>query len=100
MTPVARFSTEETLRVARLARLALSAEEGARLAEELSVIASSFAGLAEGPTGPPDDATTTAPPRADVALPPSSELSDAILAQAPRVDAATRLVRAPRGVSE
>ena len=92
------FSVEETRRVARLARIALSPDEEARLAHELHAIAASFAELtAYAAALPATAADEEGALRADEVASASPAEVEAILAAAPRVDARTRLVRVPRG---
>ena len=91
------FSLDETRRVARLARIALSHDEEARLARDLHAIATDFGQLtayaASLPEAPPAEAGAL---RADALVAATAEEADAILRAAPRVEA-SRLVRVPRG---
>lgn len=92
------FSAEETRRVARLARIALEPAEEARLARELHAIASDFAELASYAAAlPAVDAAPVGALRHDTAEAASPDEVEAILRAVPRADAASRLVRVPRG---
>lgn len=99
MTPDApAFPPEEAVRLARLARLGLGPGEAERLAADLGAITRSFSDLAayaDALDAAPD--ADAGPLRGDVAAACDVATVDAILRAAPRVDAATRAVRAPRG---
>ena len=90
---------EEALRLAKLARLDLSPDEAAALARACEAITAEFAALADYATPLPSaDERAAAPPREDEARPAPAGEADAILAQAPKHDPATRAVRVPRGL--
>lgn len=87
--------------MARLARLSLADDEARALAAQMSAIADAFSDLAAfAATLPPPPTEQAAPLRKDDTHPPTREEADALLAAAPRVDAPTRAVRAPRGLSQ
>lgn len=85
----------EVGRLARLARLELSEGEAAALAPQLAAIAREFEGLRDlARTLAPGDEPAAGALREDVAEPDAR--ADALLAQVPRLDAATRKVRVER----
>lgn len=95
---VGHFSEAEVLRVARLCRLRLSDEERARLPQELDAITTAFGDLVDHAAGLPEPTPEpAAEPRPDVVMPAPANEVEAILRTAPRVDAASRSVVAPRG---
>jgi Asp-tRNA(Asn)/Glu-tRNA(Gln) amidotransferase C subunit len=94
MTHLAR---EETVRIARLARLELAPDEAARLGAQVEAITREFSSLqAYAATLPEPDAEPAAPPREDEAAPADREMADAILRASARFEPGERAIRARR----
>lgn len=86
---------EDVQRLARLARLGLTPAESAVLAVDLDAIVSSFSSLAAfAETLPAAPERAPAPLREDIERLAPSEVVEAIVRAAPRVDASTGAVRA------
>lgn len=88
---------EEAPRLAALARLRLTPEEEARLAQACDAITRAFSALEAYAASLPDaEPGEPGALREDVLAPPPAQEPDAILRAAPRVDAASRTVLAPK----
>jgi Asp-tRNA(Asn)/Glu-tRNA(Gln) amidotransferase C subunit len=97
MPPADAPTEEQWAQVARVARLPLSAEERARLAEEAARILAQFAEVEAGlarPAAP--SAVAPLPPRPDEPLGPEPEAARSIVAQFPRRSG--ELCRVPEGL--
>lgn len=92
---MADLSPDALAHVARIARLALTPEERARLAAEASTILAHFEAVMAAGAGEKEEQRAPIAPRADEPREPDRAQADAIVAQFPRKDA--RLAKAPGG---